>query len=972
MACFCLLLTVAAPLELCPAPQDIDLQGKHVFRLVHGTPIVVADDVTEAELAAFDALFEAIGFKLPIRRAAEYAPGTPSIYVGEWGRNAALELRRVRKFMARKDVGAAQGYRLTIDQKAIVVAGADVSGTFNGLQTLIQAAKRSIELPCLEVCDYPDLHMRGVYLKGPATRKQLRQLAAVKCNLAVFTSDDFYRLTGDAAATWKRVFADARALHIEPVPLIPTLAGAAPLVAMNPVIAEGRVAVDRIVLDGDDWKALSRRNIIVTETSPMRVQVSGHLCTAKADYTLDPGALEPPFAQDRAPWLIRRIPGGAIPDGATVTVTYTYVPPGTTACCPNAPETGVLLRDVVGDIVRTLDPRFIHIAHGSLERLNKCLRCQDQNKPNAAVFADSVAMLDEIAKEFNPNIRMMLWADAINPLQNAARYDLADAAALLPRDVIVTVRLPDSHAAQGHPMAESVAWCARLGLACVGAPGAGPSNASAWCDALRAAGSAALGVIYVGDEIPGEAFTLAMEKSWSLATPRSVWTEAFNAYFDAALWRPQYAEVLETLAAYVNRHTLAGVQPESHYEAFKDRLKRLRKNIPDAEAEIRLADWVYRNLVTYLELEAAFVGERRAGVLRDLAELVEVQGEIDPDMTRARIARIIETVETKGLFVPSTILFGRHILPYRPMQLPAEHIALEVALAPEYADTEHRCVATYDFLAPPGPICRIDFETIGTVRLDVEYSKDGKTFGIAQQWTSQLRGGVSGPAVLNRPFSTRFLRITAHATAEHAVLRNARVFALKSPPRLACDYAKVVPATDDAFEDILWPDSGRAAGFVRVGEAVFAEAQTTVRVCRTRDGLVIGALAHEPRMRTLVATQTRRDAPLWDQESFELLLHTGHGEPFRFVVNPLGAQFDSRGWDPGWDGPWQVVTQVRRTGWSAVIALPFDTLGTDPNQSATWRVNFVRNRYNVRKERSAWSHEGDPCRPENFGTLTFN
>ena len=962
-----MLISAAVSVDLCPAPQSIDVDTRHVFRVVSRTPVVVADDATNAELADLELLFEAIGFKLPIRRASAHTAGLPAIYIGEPGRHAALATRKVKRFVSSKEVDVPQGYRLVIDRKAVAIAGADPAGTFYGLQTLARLAARSIELPCLTIRDYPDLALRGVYLHGAATRDLLRRLAAHKCNLAVFESTDFYDLAGDAGAKWRCVFEDARALHIEPVPLIRVLANAGPLVEMNPLIAEGRVAEDQIVLEGEKWQRLSKRNLIATATSPICVRVSGHLCKPDSDYALDAGTITPPFAENEAPWLIRRVPGGAIPDGATVTVTYTYVPPGTTACCPSAPETRVVLRKVLEGLIDTLGPCFIHVGHGAVERLNACLRCRQQGKSNAAIFADSIAMLDELAKENDTAVRLMLWADAINPVQDASSYDLADAGELLPRDVALVVRTVDAG-----PVAESIAWCGRVGLDLVGAPGASPATACAWCNALAPLDQVQTGLLYTGGDVSVPAFECAMDKAWSRASPRSIWAEALNACFDAALWRPDYEDVRDALTAHVNRQTLAGVPPDGHYKAFEDHLKTVRKQAPGAEADLRRVNAVYRHLVTYLELEQAFAEDRRPSILRGLVKLTEVHGDLDPAMDPDRVRRIVETVETKGLFVPSTILFGRHLVAYRAMHVPPGACALEVSVTPQYADRVHQAAATYDLLACPGPICRIDFETVGAATLTVERSNDGDAYEPAQEWKSDLRGGVAGPAILHSPFRAPFLRVVARAPAERAVLRSTRLFALKLPARVTCAYARVVPRPGDTFDDIAWPDEGRAEGFIRVDEPLFAQAPTIVQVCRTRDALFIGAKAHEPRMRTLVATRTQRNAPLWEEESFEAILFRGVGEPFRFVVNPLGARFDSHGWDPGWDGAWQVVTQTQDTAWSAVLAIPFDTFNATPARGDTWRVNFVRNRHNVHKERTTWSAKGDSRHPDDLGLLAFD
>jgi hypothetical protein len=488
---------------------------------------------------------------------------------------------------------------------------------------------------------------------------------------------------------------------------------------------------------------------------------------------------------------------------------------------------------------------------------------------------------------------------------------------------------------------------------------------------LQGRGERCLGLVYADGDAANEACTLTMEKGWSVATPRLAWPESFNAAFDASLWRPGYDEILDALTAYTNRQTLAGVRPRDHYDAFAESTKTLRETMPEEEAIIELTGNVYQNLTRYLELEQDFAENRRASVLNGLTSLIEDQAEIDPENDADRVARIVETVEGKGLFVPSTILFKRQVLPYRPMKLIEGYQVFETQGTPTYTDTKSEAAATYDFLSPPGYVCRVDFETVGTAALDVAYSEDGRDYKIAQQWTSQQVGGVAGPAILDNPLRARYLQVTAHAPAEQAVLRNTRVFALKPPARATCVYAKTAPKTGGGYDAIDWPPDGQAEAFVLLDKPFFAEAQTAAAFYRTRDMLIVGLMASEPRIRTMVCEMKDRDAALWEEESFEIVLSTGEGELFRFVVNPLGAQFDSRGWDPGWNGEWHVSAGQDDTSWSAIIEIPFNTLGVTPQSGARWGVNFIRNRKNVQSERSAWQTGADPYRVDKLGTLTF-
>jgi hypothetical protein len=112
-------------------------------------------------------------------------------------------------------------------------------------------------------------------------------------------------------------------------------------------------------------------------------------------------------------------------------------------------------------------------------------------------------------------------------------------------------------------------------------------------------------------------------------------------------------------------------------------------------------------------------------------------------------------------------------------------------------------------------------------------------------------------------------------------------------------------------------------------------------------------------MSTMHAGMTARDAPLWEEESVELLLEPPNGPLHRFIVNPLGARFDSRAGDAAWNGEWAVVTKSFREGWSSELAIPFTTLGARPSPAEDWRFDAVRSRRNVKNERSRWAYTSD-------------
>jgi hypothetical protein len=161
---------------------------------------------------------------------------------------------------------------------------------------------------------------------------------------------------------------------------------------------------------------------------------------------------------------------------------------------------------------------------------------------------------------------------------------------------------------------------------------------------------------------------------------------------------------------------------------------------------------------------------------------------------------------------------------------------------------------------------------------------------------------------------------------------------------------------------------------------------TAVRVGRRADTLCVRFDARDS-LDGFVATHRERDAPLWQEDVFEVFLAPGDEPPRRYFeleVNPLGTLFDARVESPerrrasmrvdtSWDCPGLSSRVAVRPGrWSALLTIPLAPLcaGEIP---ATWRANFYRIDRGTRDEFTAWSptfaEPPDFHAPERFGIL---
>ena len=170
--------------------------------------------------------------------------------------------------------------------------------------------------------------------------------------------------------------------------------------------------------------------------------------------------------------------------------------------------------------------------------------------------------------------------------------------------------------------------------------------------------------------------------------------------------------------------------------------------------------------------------------------------------------------------------------------------------------------------------------------------------------------------------------------------------------------------------DIAWEGVTPATGFrqVRPDDGQPATQRTEVRVGYTEDALYIGLIAYESDPAQIIVTDSRRDSPLDDTDSFRVIIDgmLDRQNGFVFGTNPAGLQFDAQvinegssggfggGGGPGfrgggggfnlnWDTTWEVEAQIHDYGWSAEMEIPFTSLRYGNGAEQTWGINFQRN-----------------------------
>ncbi len=931
------LLMACALLAQAPASQQSDVRAGRYFFVEPDTPVVIADDAGESIRDMAAAIAEAVGQPMPVMHDTEAPRRGNVILVGEAGRHraldAALSARQTRRLLSLND-GA---YLLQIARRRVLVAGKDAEGVFRGMTLLTQIARsHRLSWPQLDIFDWPDFALRGIVARGPLTTGELQTLAEWRCNLVIFDSDDFHDMSDARAAGWRRVFEDARRMHIEPVPMFRVFSGAQRLLAAEPFAAEGRAVTDLITFRGEEWAALSQPNVLATETHPIRVEIArGFPATPGRDYEIAPGRTDAPYDAMNPPWRIRRIAGGDILDGATARVTYSYAPPDSSALCPYALEAEQVLRTRLAALVEQLKPNYVHIGGDTIARINQDLRCTDRMRDITEVFADAVAVCNLVLKEIHPNLRVMLWADAITPWQDAPLYGLERTLPALPGDAVIGVQFRPAPGGNPHRgFEETIAWAKTTGRPCIAVAEGSPALAYA---VARHAGQTASPFhgIAVATAVNTDVFQAGMHKAWSLSSPILTWPECLNEYFHATAWAPSEPEQISIIADHINQRALEGYDPATQRRDFAGALDAFRRVLSKRDEDLLSAEQLHSLGVASLTLNPLDIPSAK------------------DDSPAARFRALVP--------------------PYRPVAVPPDHRVFPVPADPIWDGTAGRRELLFDLLGHVGPVCRLD-AAVAASKLILDCSDDDRVYTPLGVWTPNAPARHCDPVLLpQKPRAARYYRVIADGTPPAAkAATDARVFALKGPAVAMCPYTPEAPVPGPPLAAPVWQRAPQATGFLSEDRRAFAVVPTEVYLCRSRTHLYVGVAAADSDAAMMAAGFVGRDAPLWMEESFEMLVVPGADAlPVRLLVNPLGAQFDSLGGDAGWQGVWEVHATRYDTGWAALLSIPFETLGKRPERGETWRVNFQRHHRSVHTESSVWAFDYDDPHRVQFGALRF-
>lgn len=197
---------------------------------------------------------------------------------------------------------------------------------------------------------------------------------------------------------------------------------------------------------------------------------------------------------------------------------------------------------------------------------------------------------------------------------------------------------------------------------------------------------------------------------------------------------------------------------------------------------------------------------------------------------------------------------------------------------------------------------------------------------------------------------------------------------------------KVPPVIDGVLNETEWQTAAVLKNFIQK-EPVEGEPASEITVAYIyydQNNIFFGVRCFDKNPNAIVASEMRRDESLSENDYVEILIDTYHDQrnAFYFATNSVGARLDCEVKNEGkllnwnWDGVWTCAATRDSLGWTAEMAIPFQTLRFDNSQELSWGINLGR--YIPRKREEAYwapiSRNDDfddqgKFKPSKFGTL---
>lgn len=138
--------------------------------------------------------------------------------------------------------------------------------------------------------------------------------------------------------------------------------------------------------------------------------------------------------------------------------------------------------------------------------------------------------------------------------------------------------------------------------------------------------------------------------------------------------------------------------------------------------------------------------------------------------------------------------------------------------------------------------------------------------------------------------------------------------------------------------------------------------------------LYLAVRCQEPNMAGIKTTTTKRDGPVYQDDSVEFLVDPNLSRKvyYQFIVSASNVVFDSKGWDSKWDGEFSHGVARPNGAWTVEMAIPWKTLGVTAPAAGT-KMGFLLARTRTQSDEiTQWPPApGSNHQPDLFADIEF-
>jgi len=186
----------------------------------------------------------------------------------------------------------------------------------------------------------------------------------------------------------------------------------------------------------------------------------------------------------------------------------------------------------------------------------------------------------------------------------------------------------------------------------------------------------------------------------------------------------------------------------------------------------------------------------------------------------------------------------------------------------------------------------------------------------------------------------------------------------------------VAPKIDGQLEPGEWAKASIISDLHQVMPVEFSDPseETTWYLMYDDNALYVAVIAYDAEPDRITAQTLRQGGNLFSDDTVSVLVDAFNNKRsgYSFSVNPFGIREDAiytsgTSLSDDWDGIWRSGAQITAEGWTAEMAIPFNTLTFDPAND-TWGFNLSRD-IKRKNEQIAWNSRNGSTNPTVSGEL---